>query len=330
MSGARLLAVAALVLMPCAARADEAVRPLTIESTPLRLNVGQQQEKSIGKLIFRGSLRLTSSDKDFGGLSGLVVSADRTHFLAISDVSHWVTGTLQYTDGRLTGAGGSEIGPLRDLDGHALVGKNGDAEGLAMSADTKTAYVSFEGDHRIWRYEVRNGGLDTTPKVVTTPPELKQAPSNSGLEGIAMLHDGRLLALTEEFKDAAGNFHGWLLPANSKGKIEALSLKPRGPFALTDVRQMTNGDVLTLERRFSRTGGVGFEMRSIPAKDVAPGAVLDGEVIADADMTHVIDNMEGLSVNRGPNGETLIYIISDDNFNAPLQQTMLMMFELRE
>ncbi len=47
-------------------------------------------------------------------------------------------------------------------------------------------------------------------------------------------------------------------------------------------------------------------------------------------MTYVIDNMEGLSVNGGPNGETLVYIVSDDNFSPPLQQTMLMMFELRE
>ena len=328
MKWALRLAIAAVMFAPLAACADEAARPLTIESTPLRLNVGQQQEKGIGKLVFRGSLRLTSSDKDFGGLSGLVVSADRTHFLANSDVSHWVTGTLQYSDGKLSGVGGIEIGPLRDLDGHPLVGKNGDAEGLAVAGGT--AYVSFERDHRIWRYEMRNGGLDTTPHVVTTPPELKQAPENSGLEGIAVLRDGRLLALTEDFKDAAGIFHGWLIPPGGKGKIEPLALKPRGPFKLTDVRQLPNGDILTLERRFSRLGGVGFEMRRIVGGEVKPGAVLDGEVIADANMSYVIDNMEGLSVNRGPNGETLIYIISDDNFDPPLQQTMLMMFELRE
>jgi hypothetical protein len=322
------LLAAAIALLPCAAFADEAARPLTIESTPLRLNVGQQQEKGIGKLIFRGSIRLTSDDKDFGGLSGLAVSADRTRFIAITDVSHWVSGTLTYKDGKLTGAGGTQIGPLRDLDGKALVEKAGDAEGFAMAGDT--AYVSFERDHRIWRYSVRDGGLDTIPTVVATPAELQQAPDNSGLEGIAALSDGRLLALTESFKDSVGNFHGWLLPKGGAGKIEALSLKPRGPFELTDVRELANGDLLTLERRFSRAGGVGFELRRIAKDEVKPGEIMDGEVVADADMTLVIDNMEGLSVNRGPKGETLIYIVSDDNFNHPLQQTMLMMFELRE
>jgi hypothetical protein len=317
-----------IAFLPSIGFAEEGKRQLTIQSTPLRLNVGQSQEKGIGKLIFRGSIRLTSSDKDFGGLSALHVSDDRTHFLAISDVSHWVTGTLSYTDGKLTGVAGSEIGPLRDLKGHPLEGKDGDAEGVAVSSATLTAYVSFERDHRIWAYDIDNNALDMTPHIVTTPPELSHAPSNSGLEGIALLHDGRLLALTEDFKDSNGNLHGWLIPTGSKGKIEPLALKPRGPYELTDVRELANHDILTLERRFSRMGGVGFEMRRIAAKDVVPGAVLDGEVVADAGMTYVIDNMEGLSVNRGPNGETLIYIISDDNFNHPLQQTMLMMFEL--
>lgn len=326
----RLLAASLLSLVPTLALAEEGARPLTIESTPLRLNVGQAQEKGIGKLIFRGSIRLTSSDKDFGGLSALFVSDDREHFIAISDVSHWVSGTLRYTDGKLTGAGGVAIGPLRDLNGHPLSGKDGDAEGLAISQSFATAFVSFERDHRIWGYEMKGNGLDTTPHVLPTPSELKQAPSNSGLEGITLLRDGRMLALTEAFRDANGNFHGWLIPTGLKGTFEPLSLKPRGPFELTDVRQMPNGDILTLERRFSRLGGIGFEMRRIPEKDVVANAVLDGEVIAEAGMTYEIDNMEGLSVNRGPNGETLIYIISDDNFNHPLQQTMLMMFELRE
>jgi hypothetical protein len=101
------------------------------------------------------------------------------------------------------------------------------------------------------------------------------------------------------------------------------------PFDLTDIQQRENGDLLTLERRFSRTGGIGFSVRHIEAKSIAPGAVLDGEVVADAAMNFMIDNMEGMSLRKGANGETLIYLVSDDNFNAPLQQNLLMLFELR-
>jgi hypothetical protein len=41
-----------------------------------------------------------------------------------------------------------------------------------------------------------------------------------------------------------------------------------------------------------------------------------------------IDNMEGLAVRRGPKGETLLYILSDDNY-SPLQRTLLLMFEVK-
>lgn len=38
--------------------------------------------------------------------------------------------------------------------------------------------------------------------------------------------------------------------------------------------------------------------------------------------------MEGIAARLGPKGETLVYLLSDNNF-SPLQQTLLMMFELR-
>lgn len=323
------LAAAAVCGMAIAACADESVRPLTIKSTSRPLNAGSEQTKSVGKLVHRGSLRLTSADKDFGGISGLLVSDDGDRLLAITDSSHWLTGKLSYTEGKLTGVSGADIGPLLDLDGNALLDKSGDAEGLAGSLDGDV-FVSFERDHRIWRYGFGAHGLAARPERVQTPAELFQAPSNSGLEGITLLSNGRLLALTESFADQAGNFHGWLIPPDGKSKIESLTLKPRMPFELTDVRQLANGDVLTLERRFSKAGGIGFEMRRIPVGAVAAEAVLDGEVVADAGMNFIIDNMEALAVRKATDGETLVYLASDDNFNPPLQQTLIMMFELKD
>ena len=37
---------------------------------------------------------------------------------------------------------------------------------------------------------------------------------------------------------------------------------------------------------------------------------------------------EGLAVRRGPRGETLLYVISDNNYWS-LQRTLLMMFEVK-
>jgi len=40
-----------------------------------------------------------------------------------------------------------------------------------------------------------------------------------------------------------------------------------------------------------------------------------------------VDNFEGIATRRGPKGETLIYLVSDDNFRSG-QRTLLLMFAL--
>jgi hypothetical protein len=40
-----------------------------------------------------------------------------------------------------------------------------------------------------------------------------------------------------------------------------------------------------------------------------------------------IDNMEGLSVHTGPDGESILTLVSDDNFSV-LQRTLLLQFAL--
>jgi len=317
------LAICAVTVAACA---DDGVRPLTIEARALPFGTSEDTNSVLGKLVHRGTLRLTSADSAFGGISGLIVSDDGARFLAVTDASHWLTGKLNYRDGKLSGASGIEIGPLLALDGLALSGKDGDAEGLAGSLDGDV-FVSFERDHRIWRYAFGKNGLTARPVKVATPPELASAPENGGLEALGQLSDGRLLAMTESFHDAAGDIRGWLL-ADGADPV-ALTLKRRAPFDLTDIRQLPGGDILTLERRFSRIGGVGFEMRRLPAAALTSGKPMDGELVADAGMKYMIDNMEALSVRKAEDGKTIVYAASDDNFNGPLQQTLLMMFELK-
>ncbi len=319
-------AAAALYVFVAIAEPREA-RPLDVQAKALPFSTGEDAKSSVGKLRHRGTLKLTSGDADFGGISGLIVSEDGVRLLAITDNSNWLTGSLQYRDGKLAGFKGGTIAPLRGLDGGALSGKSGDVEGLTGSLDGDV-FVSFERDHRIWRYAFGKDGLAAKPAAVATPAELKQAPDNGGLEGIALLRDGRLLALSESFHDGDGNIRGWLLKDGADP--QALRLKRRAPFDLTDIRQLAGSDVLTLERRFNRVGGVGFEMRRIKGADITSGAILDGEVVADAGMNFIIDNMEGLSVRTDEDGATLVYVVSDDNFNAPVQQTLLMMFELKD
>jgi hypothetical protein len=60
-----------------------------------------------------------------------------------------------------------------------------------------------------------------------------------------------------------------------------------------------------------------------------PGAVIDGPTIFSADLGHEIDNMEGIDVHVNAEGETIVTMISDDNFSM-IQRNLLLQFALVE
>lgn len=336
---------------------EDAPRPLLLSSAPVAFSRHDSEAVQQGKVRFRGGIELLSYDSDFGGLSGLLVSGDGTRFLAVTDEAHWVTGTLAYEAGNLASASGHQIAPLLDLGGAPLHEKNGDAEGLASSrlsgtfdenSEQADLFVSFEVEHRVWRYPFGKNGVRAVPVEVPIPREAVLAPRNGGLEGITAIGEGLLFAVSERHLDEDGNYRAWTIPFASPAGLPAVaiadaasagkpasrpcSIRPHPPFAMTDVRMLPGGDLLTLERRYNPATGVGIEMRRIPAASLATAgkdcAALDGEVVASFDPSYEIDNMEGLSIRHGERGETLVYAVSDDNFNRPMQRTLLIMYEL--
>jgi hypothetical protein len=342
--------VAATAISACSH--EDIPRALKIRSSPIAFSRVKGAGETRGKLVYRGGAALTSPDNDFGGLSAMLVSADGQRFVAVSDEAHWVTGALEYQGERLAGVRGETIAPLLGLDGRALVGKTGDAEGLASADGNDTTgdlFVSFEGDHRIWRYAFEKHGVLALPVNVPLPRDILGAPRNGGLEGITEISEGLMFGVAERYRDAAGEYRAWFvsttLPTTSstgtattvRGETaggRAVSLRALAPFAMTDVRALPNGDVLTLERRYSAAKGVGAQLRRIARASIAAaaesgaGTPLDGEIVADFDSAWEIDNMEGLAVRTGARGETLVYAVSDDNFNRPVQRTLLLMYEL--
>ena len=73
--------------------------------------------------------------------------------------------------------------------------------------------------------------------------------------------------------------------------------------------------------------GVKMRLRRFPLAAVKPGAVIDPQVLGTFDMGYDIDNMEGLAISRNKAGETILTLISDDNFNF-FQRTVLLRFAL--
>ena len=100
-------------------------------------------------------------------------------------------------------------------------------------------------------------------------------------------------------------------------------------FDVSDATLLPSGDMLLLERKFSWLGGVGIRIRRIALKSFAPGAVVDGPPIFSADLGHEIDNMEGIDAHVTADGDTVITMISDDNFSM-IQRNLLLQFTLVE
>jgi len=64
---------------------DVVAAPLQLESTSIPLSEENPAIKIVGKLEYRGGLRLRSKDENFGGLSGLAISPDGSVLRAVTD-----------------------------------------------------------------------------------------------------------------------------------------------------------------------------------------------------------------------------------------------------
>ena len=135
-----------------------------------------------------------------------------------------------------------------------------------------------------------------------------------------------LLAISERGLDRDENIQGFLLGGPSPGEF---SVKRTGDFDVSDCAVTPKGELLVLERSFSRLRGVGMRIRRISLASIAPGATVDGPALFEADMSYQIDNMEALSVHRAADGQLVLTLISDDNFSM-IQRTLLLQFTLAE
>jgi hypothetical protein len=84
-----------------------------------------------------------------------------------------------------------------------------------------------------------------------------------------------------------------------------------------------------LERKYSLFSGVGIRIRRIALASIAPGALVDGPAIFNADLGQEIDNMEGIDAHVTAEGDTVLTMVSDDNFSM-IQRTLLLQFTIAE
>jgi len=324
---ALLTAALLLFLCPLAPEPGAAQSDLPLRVTALRFNPEDKAQETVGRLRWRGGLAVTADDARFGGFSDWLLAADGAAFTAVTDAGSWLTARLTYDRaGNLNGVTAASLGALRDPRGLLLSGKSGqDAEALTRLADG-SLLIAFERDHRLLRFApgASGGGLAGLSEIVAPPPGLQNLAANGGIEALLALPDGRLLAFTEGHK-VGDNYLVYLREAS--GQWRSLALRPSGLFVPTGAALLPSGDVILLERRFTLLGGIGSRLSRIPLTAIHPGAVLEGEEIAELRAPLTLDNFEGVAVHKAEDDSPRLTLLSDDNF-SPLQRTLIVQFEL--
>ena len=281
-----------------------------------------------GALEYRSGLILTSRFRGFGGLSGLRLDAKGERFIAISDKGGWFTGRIVYQGREMTGLDDVEVAPMLGPDGKPVTSRGWfDTESLAL--DGSLVYVGIERVNQILRFDFAKGFTRSLGEVVALPPAARKLPFNKGLEALVMVPKGfalagTLIAISERGLDPGGNIIGFLIGGKTPGQF---GVRRTENFDISDAVLLPSGDLLLLERKFSLLGGIGVRIRRIALASVVPGAVIDGPTIFTADLGSEIDNLEGIDAFVTPEGDTVLTLISDDNFSM-IQRNLLLQFTL--
>jgi hypothetical protein len=332
--------------MPAIARAQLATQPppkpvvpdeysvaapvsIEVNTKPLpAFDTRDHQRVRFGKLEYRSGLVLTSGFRGFGGLSGLRLDAKGERFISISDKGSWFTGRIVYRGREMVGLDDVEAAPMLGPDGRPITARGWfDSESIAL--DGAYVYIGLERVNQVLRFDFSKGFTRSRGEVVPMPPAVKKLPFNKGLEALVMVPKGlalagTLIALSERGLDAEGNLIAFLVGGPSPGQF---SVRRTNNFDISDAVLLPSSDLLVLERKFSLLEGIGIRIRRIALASVAPGAAVDGPSIFEADLGQEIDNMEGIDAHVTPEGDTVLTMVSDDNFSL-IQRTLLLQFTL--
>lgn len=320
---------------PRALQIEHAVAaPVSIEVNARTIPNFEPRDRSrtrFGSLEYRSGLVLTSPYRGFGGLSGIRLDTRGERFLAVSDQGGWFTGAIRYSGGKMAGLDDVEAAPLLGAEGRPITEKHLWWDSESIARDGNFVYVGLERVNQILRYDFAKGGTRARGEVLTVPPGVRKLPYNKGLEALVFVPKdqplaGTLIAFSERGLDADGNLVAFLIGGPSPGQFR---VRRTEKYDISDAVLLPSGELLILERKFSWFTGVNIRIRSIPLKGIAPGALVDGPVLFLADLGHEIDNMEGIDAHVTADGETVLTLISDDNFSM-LQRTLLLQFTLAE
>lgn len=282
--------------------------------------------ETVGRLAYRGGLELRANDMTFRGLSAIEV-LDNNRIVAVSDEADWIEAQLVLDErGYLTGFTDVRSAWMRDERGRPFTNKrDGDSEGLAQLADGRFA-VSFERTHLIRIYDLNRDGPFGSAAMGPRLEGVARLPANAGLEALAAFDDA-LLTGAEGGDEATTPL--WLAPIDAAAPVRARFSYPlSGAFSLTAMDRLPDGSFVAIERFYAPVIGPRARITRFAAPSGEGGAV-EPEVLALLEPPIPVDNFEGVSAVRAPDGATRIYIVSDNNGSAQ-QRTLLLAFDIVE
>jgi hypothetical protein len=329
--GCGLLALAGARLAQSQTRGSDEIVEIEIKSAAIDIFARDHSEaRPAGPLTFRAGLVLTSDYSGFGSLSGLWRSPEGGRIVGISDEVQWLTASVVTRDGRLSALRDARMAPVLGDNGVPLRrGPAYDTESLAIADGV--AFIGIERVHEVRRFAWAESGLAARGVPIPVPPDTKELPGNRGLEAIGVApaeHPlaGAVVAIAEQARlGENAPTRGWILTGPKPGGFDVVRTDS---YDITDLTFLENGEALLLERRYSVADGPACRIRRLAFDAIRPGALVEGEVLFEADRRYEIDNMEGITAHRDPqSGEMIVTIVSDDNF-MPNQRTLLLEFAL--
>jgi len=256
---------------------------------------------------FRGALRMRwDGRKRFRGFSGLHLDPGN-RLTAVSDRGSWFAVTLLFHEGFLTGAKQPVLKRLTGPGGARLKDEERDAEALAP--DGRGGFVvAFERRARLLHYPAWRKPFFLTPVPLPAPADVAALRENGGIEALARLCDGRLLALAQSPAEA-GKADAWIGDGDvwtGRRYRRSDGYSPTGAATLPDC------SVAVLERRAKGAQGHGFRVRRLPASMLSMGdaSALDSAALFGPAFTPAL-KFEGIAAMGEQRGGVQFYVISD-------------------
>ena len=260
-------------------------RDVRIEFEPVRLNAGE-----FAPLRLAGAWRMTSTDPRFGGVSALAV--DGQQLVALTDAGALIRFQPGQSDAR--------IGDLPGGPGDGQFKRYRDSEALTRDPSGRGWWVAFENRHQLWLFDA---SFDRALQRIDLGGRGWSV--NRGIEGLAADNDA-LLLLHEKGDN--------LLRVTGTGAQSFRIAGARG--RASDLAAISPDRHLAIERRVTL---LGFRNALVWLEKAGP----DYRFGRRSELPlGPLDNLEAIAVERRAGGALRLWLLTDDNFQAP-QRTLL-------